>query len=256
MTLFLSKLVPVVLYPLGLAILLALVALVFRRFRRIAGTALLLSILVLWAASMPVTANLLSLRWEAAYPPVAIADLPKADAIVLLGGFAAQPLPPRTAPDLNAHGDRLFEAARLFHAGKASHIVISAGNLPWDTVVAPEAQWAGALLSELGVPADAIVLESASRNTYENATFTKPILAQKRWRKVLLVTSATHMLRAMATFRKAGIAATAATTDVDGTDPVFTSVLDFLPAADALSTTTDVIKEMIGMVYYRLRGWA
>ena len=256
MILFLSKLLPIVLYPLGLAILLALFALIFGRFRRVSRAALLLAVLLLWLPAMPVTANLLALGWEAAYPPVAVAELPKADAVVLLGGFAAQPMPPRVAPDLNAAADRLFEAARLFHAGKAAHIVASAGNLPWDPVVAPEAHWVGQLLGELGVPADAVILESRSRNTYENALFTAPILRDKGWHSVLLVTSATHMRRAMATFRKAGLDVTAATTDVQGSFPVASGPLDFLPSADALSATSDMIKEMIGMVYYRLRGWA
>jgi uncharacterized SAM-binding protein YcdF (DUF218 family) len=254
--LFLSKLVPIALYPLGLAILLALFALIFGRFRRTARAALLLAILLLWLPATPVTANLLALRWEAAFPPVAVADLPRADVVVLLGGFAGQPIPPRVSPDLNAAADRLFEAARLFHAGKAAHILVSAGNLPWDPVVAPEAHWIGQLLGELGVPADAVVLESKSRNTQENALFTAPILADRGWHSVLLVTSATHMRRAMATFRKAGIDVAAATVDVQGSYPVFSSPLDFLPNAGALAATSDTVKEMIGMVYYRLRGWA
>ena len=256
MTLFLSKLVPMVLYPLGLAILLALFALLVGRFRRVSRTALLLAIVVLWLPAMPVTANLMALRWEAAYPPVAVADLPSADAIVLLGGFVGQPVPPRVAPDLNASVDRLFEAARLFHAGKAAHILVSAGNVPWQATVKPEAEWIGTLLGELGVPAAAVILESKNRNTHENAVFSAPILADKDWHTVLLVTSATHMRRAMATYRKSGIAATAATTDVGGSYPLYTSILDFLPSADGLSMTTGIVKEMIGLVYYRLRGWA
>ncbi len=256
MSLFLSKLVPIVLYPLGLAILFAIAALAFIRFRRTARLALIVAILLLWLPSMPVTANLLALRWEAAYPPVAAADLPHADVIVLLGGFVRQPLPPRLAPHLAIGADRLFEAARLFHASKAAHILVSGGNLPWNTILAPEAHWIGGLLGELGVPADAVVIEGKSRNTRENATFTKPILSNHGWRSVLLVTSADHMRRAMAAFRRAGIAATAATTDVEGTYPLFNSVLDFLPNADALAESSNVLKEMIGMAYYRWRGWA
>ncbi len=255
MSLFLSKLVPIVLYPLGLAILLLVVALAFGRFRRAARAALLMAIALLWLPSMPVTANLLALSWEAAYPPVAAADLPTADAIVLLGGFVDQPLPPRIAPDLTAGADRVFEAARLFHAGRAAHIVVSAGNLPWHAILAPEAHWIGGLLAELGVPAAAVTLESQSRNTRENAVFSAAILRQKGWHSVLLVTSADHMRRAMASFRKAGVAVTAAPADVQGSMPLFDDVLDFLPRADALVETSNVLKEMIGMVYYRLRGW-
>ncbi len=223
MTLFLSKLLPAFLYPLGLALLLALVALLFGRFRRLRRTVLLLTIVLLWLPSMQVTANLLALWWEAAYPPVAAADQRQADAIVVLGGVAAQPLPPRIVPDLNGAADRLFETARLFHAGKAAHIVVSAGNLPWSEIVAPEAQWIARFLGELGVPAAAITLEQKSRNTHENALFTAAILNDKGWRSVLLVTSADHMRRAMATFRKVGVSATAAPADVRPVPPSMTA---------------------------------
>ena len=256
MILFLSKLVPAFLYPLGLAVVLALVSLIVGSRRWPSRILVLLAVILLWLPSMPVTANLLALRWEAMYPEVAVKDLPWADAIVLLGGFAEQPLPPRVEPDLKDGVDRLFEAAQLFHAGKAAHIVVSAGNLPWHRIIAPEAHWIGQFLGELGVPADAIILESKSRNTHENAAFTAPILAAHGWHTVLLVTSADHMPRAMAIFRKTGIAATAATTDVYGHEPVFESILDVLPDVRALEETSNVLKEMIGLVYYRLRGWA
>ena len=256
MILFLSKLVPTFLYPLGLAIVFTVLALAFGRFHRSSRVALILALVLLWLPSMPVTANLLALNWEAAYPPVAPANLPQADAIVLLGGLLDQPLPPRLEPDLNQAADRLFEAARLFRAGKAPRVVVSAGNLPWNTIVSPEATWIEPMLGELGVPTDAITLESRSRNTRENAVFTASILHDKGWRTVLLVTSAAHMRRAMAAFRQASIEATAASADVRGSYPVYNSLLDFLPNADALSETSGVIKEMIGLVYYRLRGWA
>jgi uncharacterized SAM-binding protein YcdF (DUF218 family) len=64
------------------------------------------------------------------------------------------------------------------------------------------------------------------------------------------------MRRAMATFRKTGIQATAAPADFQGHTPLFDSLLDFLPNTDALAETSNVLKEMIGLVYYRLRGWA
>ncbi len=256
MTLFLSKLVPPFLYPLGLAILLIAGALILGQFRRFSRWLLLLAIALLWLSSMPLTADYLALRWEAAYPPIVTAKLPQADAIVLLGGFIQQPEPPRIAPDLTNGVDRLFEAARLFHAGKAAHIIVSAGNLPWSEIVAPEADWIGRFLVELGVPTAAIVLETRSRNTRENALFSADILNSRGWQSVLLVTSADHMRRAMATFRKVGIQATAAPTDVQARAQLYVNVFDLLPSADALVETSAVLKEMIGLVYYRLRGWA
>jgi uncharacterized SAM-binding protein YcdF (DUF218 family) len=64
------------------------------------------------------------------------------------------------------------------------------------------------------------------------------------------------MPRAMAIFRRAGIAVTPAPTDIRVRYPLYDSVLDFLPAASALERTSDAIKEWLGIAVYRFRGWA
>lgn len=61
---------------------------------------------------------------------------------------------------------------------------------------------------------------------------------------------------AVADLPKAGIDVAAATADVEGSYPVFSSPLDFPPNAGALAATSDTVTKMIGMVYYHLRGWA
>ena len=71
----------------------------------------------------------------------------------------------------------------------------------------------------------------------------------------LLVTSATHMPRAIASFRKSGLDVAPWPADVRGGYPP-TSVFDFLPDANALEMTTAAIKEWLGLAVYRLRGWA
>jgi uncharacterized SAM-binding protein YcdF (DUF218 family) len=255
MTLFMSKLLPIFVYPLGLAILLGLLAFVFARFRRLARVALASSLVLLWVTSMPVFSNWLTGFWEAPYLPVAAADLPQTDAIVLLGGIVGQSTPPRIEPDLGEAADRIFRATRLFDAGRAPRIVVSGGNLPWRTASDPEAVLIADLLVELGVPRDAIVLEVESRNTRENAVNTGAIFEENGWQTALLVTSGSHMWRASASFRRAGVDVTAASTDIHSRYPLYDSLLDFLPDARALLRTTIIIKEMIGLVVYRARGW-
>ncbi len=254
--LFLTNILRTLVFPLGIALLLALLALVFMRFRRFARGILALAIILLWAASMPAVAKFAALGWENAWPPVAAAEQPQADAIVVLGGMLAPPLPPRVTPDYGDPVDRVFEAARLYKAGKAPLILVTGGNLPWFPESPPEAELVASLLTDLGVPPDTLVLEGASRTTRENALNTKAIFDARGWKTALLVTSGFHMRRAMATFAVVGIEATAATADADGTWPVYSTVLDVLPSADALSTTTRIVKEAIGLIYYRLRGWA
>jgi uncharacterized SAM-binding protein YcdF (DUF218 family) len=167
----------------------------------------------------------------------------------------AAPAPPRISIDLSDAADRVLHAARLYRAGKAPVVLVTGGAIPWLGSDIPEAGSMVALLEEWGVPGAAIIAEAASRNTYENAVFSKPLLSEYGLRRVLLVTSALHMRRALATFRTAGIDAVPAATDYTVTYRDWRTVIDFLPDARALSHTTDAIREYVGYVYYRWKGW-
>jgi uncharacterized SAM-binding protein YcdF (DUF218 family) len=167
-----------------------------------------------------------------------------------------QPLPPRLAPDLGDPADRALHAWRFYRAGKAEHVVISGGNMPWQRSVAPEAELIADFLVELGVPRSALYLDVKSRNTRENALNAAEIFAAQGWQTGLLVTSGSHMPRALAAFRDVGLDLTPAATDIRVQYPIYDSLIDFLPDAEGLSRTTAAIREMIGMQVYRYRGWA
>jgi uncharacterized SAM-binding protein YcdF (DUF218 family) len=256
LTLFLSKLLPIFVYPLFLAILLAGLSLLLARFRRVARVAVVLAITILWIASTPAFANWLYSGLEGRYPPRSIETLPHADVAIVLGGAIGQPLPPRVTSDLQDSSDRILEAARLFKAGKVDRVLVTAGNLPWLDASMSEGALIADLLVEFGVPREAVVLEDKSRNTHENAVNSLVIVRQQGWRTALLVTSGAHMPRALAVFKHAGIDVTPAATDIKVTYPLFQNVLDFLPDAGALALTTDAIKEWLGLAVYRARGWA
>ncbi len=205
---------------------------------------------------MPVVANLLVSSIESRYAPQPIDEVPMADVAVVLGGILGQPVPPRVQPDLADPVDRVIEAWRLYRAGKIKAILIAGGNLPWATAIDPESVLIKRFLLELGVPDDAVWVETRSRNTRENAVNTVPILAEHNWDSVLLVTSAAHMPRAVATFARAGITVISVSTDLHAHYPIIESLLDLLPDAAALAETTSVLREYLGFVYYRARGWA
>jgi uncharacterized SAM-binding protein YcdF (DUF218 family) len=257
-TLLLTKFLALFVYPLGAAILVGAIALAlsFTDWRRVAQVLLGLALVSLWVAATPVFANWLTWRLESQFPPVSIETLPQSDVVIVLGGILGQPLPPRRAADLNDSADRIMHAWRIYRAGKASLFVISAGNLPWEEVAAPEAQLIADLLVELGAPRSALVLETESRNTRENAVNTAAIFKEYGWRTGLLVTSGAHMPRALAAFQKVGLALTPAATDIRASPPHVSNLLDLLPDADALAGTTSAIKEMIGLLVYRALGWA
>jgi len=255
MSLFLSKLLPLLLYPLGLSLLLTGAAcLLWRKQRTAVLGMLVLSVAVLWTASTPLMAEycLASLEWR--HLPVPITDLPAADAIVVLGGAIVAPKPPRIEIELSDAADRVLYAARLYRAGKAPVIIASGGTLPWADTPA-EAPFIVDLLQEWGVPKEAILLEATSPNTRDNAVNSKRLADERGIQTVLLVTSALHMPRAAATFETAGLRVIPAPTDYHVAYRNTLNVFDLLPNADALAATTAGLKEYLGLLYYRWRGW-
>ena len=257
MSLFFDKLLSLVIFPLSSMLLLLVLALAlsFTSWRNLARVVLAIAVLGLWIASTPLFSNWIVTKLESRYPPQRIEDLPNADAIVLLGGFLAQPLPPRLAPDIFDAGDRALEAVRLYRAGKAPRIVISGGNLPWDPTVEPEAIYVADLLVELGMRRSDLVLDGESRNTRENAVNTAKIFAANGWGSGLLVTSGMHMPRALAAFRRVGLDVTPASTDVSERSGRVVLPFDFLPDVKQLGQTTLAVKEIVGNIVYRFRNW-
>jgi uncharacterized SAM-binding protein YcdF (DUF218 family) len=261
MFLFLSKLLPIFLYPAGLScvLLVAAIALFWKRPRMAAGL-VGAALGVLFFSSNAWVARVLVRGLETQYRPVAA--YPKATAIVILGGATRAPIAPRVWPEVVEAGDRLLYAARLYKEGYAPKLILTGGRITWDTTGSSEAKDIETLLTFMGIPQTAMVLEGTSLNTHENAVNVKAILAQEKLDgPILLVTSAIHMPRSMAIFKKEGMEAIAAPTDYlfdESTEPLELAefVLKLLPDAEAMFQSTMALKEYVGMVVYRLKGWA
>lgn len=257
-SIWLSKLVPQLFYPLGAAIVLALLgvgALSLDR-KRLAGALMGAAAALLWICSMPAVAHLAAVSLERQYPPVAMDKTPAADVAIVLGGAIGQPVPPRVELDLSDAADRVLHAAHLYRAGKVARILVTGGNLPWLEATTSEAALIKRLLVEWGVPADRIAIAGASRNTHENALEILALRRAQPFSSALLVTSAMHMPRAIAVFRHAGLPVIASTTDVTATGDAPITLLGLLPDAGALAGVTAALKEWAGLLVYRARGWA
>lgn len=244
-------------YPLGLSLSLCLLAvlLVWLGWRRLGAGLVVLAVAWVGVWSLPVASDALRLSLEARHAQDRAAVLPRADAVVVLGGAMHPEYAEGKYPNLGAAADRVWHAARIFHAGRAPRVVVSGGNLPWLGGVRSEASAMRDFLVDLGVPADAVWLEERSRNTRENALYTAEILESRGIGPVLLVTSALHMPRALATFRAAGVDAIPAPTDFE-VMPRPRVFLDWLPDAEALAASTRALKEYLGLWVYQRRGWA
>lgn len=259
---FLSKLLPLFIYPLGLSTVLLIIAFFMAlRRSRLATIPIFLSFLILMVAGNPRFSTFLlqSLEWQ----NTATQNLPTADAIVVLGGATKSVNPPRVMPDLNEHGDRLLYAAKLYKEGKAPLIVVSGGRIGWSGPEDSEAKDMVEILELTGIPPEDIIQENKSLNTHQNAVFTKKILQEKGIEKVLLVTSAFHTPRSLKIFARQGIEAIPAPTDFLVSEHDLTKhdystesqILSYFPTSQNLDYTTKAIKEYIGTFIYRLRGW-
>jgi uncharacterized SAM-binding protein YcdF (DUF218 family) len=257
MYVYLSKILPLFVMPISVVLILVLAALLLltRGRTRIASGVLLGALAVLWVSATPLVAEGLYRNLESRYPPLPLEQVPQAGCIVLLGGVVSPPQAPRVDTEFNDAVDRVYKAAQLYRAGKAKFVIATAGNQPWSLSPWAEADLIRDLLVEWGVPKEAIFLEGSSRNTRENAVYSKNLIDSIHCESSLLVTSAAHMPRAVAAFQAVGVSIVPVSTDVRVIDKGLPPAMDFLPSADALAMTSEAIREWIGSAVYRLQGW-
>ena len=132
--------------------------------------------------------------------------------------------------------------------------VVGPPSVTGEACCVAEVGGSGFQLAVMGVPGRAMLVESNSRNTHDNALYTAVVLNNKHVQRILLVTSAYHMRRAQPLFEKQGFEVIAAPTDYQRL--VSSRVLPpLLPTVDELSRSTIAIKEHVGYWVYRWRGW-
>jgi len=260
----LSKLLPQLVFPLGAALLLLSAGLAGRR-RRWGPPLSAAGIALLWLASMPLLSRQLVRGLEDQAVRLSPDPLPGADAVLVLGGGLLPPLPPRRRVEVSAAGDRLLTGVDLMRQGKAPWLVVSGGRVSFASgdPVPAEASYAASLARSLGVPPERILSSETPRNTAEEALALQTLARKRGWRSLLLVTSATHLPRATATFRRlTDLRIVPVACDFQllsrrfsGRPSASSLLLDLLPSAGALASTTTSLKEWLGLAVYRLRGW-
>jgi len=259
---FLSKFLPLFLYPTGMITLLIVLTLVFWKKRRLSLAFLLLAFLILLIAGNKYTATSLARTLEWQYPP--LADGIQADVIVLLGGGTEPDVPPRSMVELNSAGDRVLYGFKLYQEDTAPVILLSGGDIDFlDDSPSTPADDMAILLEMLGVPQEDLLIQNASLNTQQDAEFSCKIIKEKGYKKVILVTSAFHMPRSMALFEGQGCPVIPAPVDFSITENSWEAlthpnieefVINLLPSYAHLSTVTKTMKEYFGMWYYHLSG--
>jgi uncharacterized SAM-binding protein YcdF (DUF218 family) len=250
----LSKTIGIMLLPVNLLIGLGLIgaALWPTRFAVLGRRLLVTSAVLLAVIAFSPVGNLLIYSLEQRFPPWNPAR-GAPDGIIVLGGsvdpdvsFAHQ------TPVVHQAPDRVIAAAELARRYPNARIVFTGGNANLVSNDAKEADYAAQVLEALGVDKSRLTIERQSRNTVENAEFSKALVKPKPGERWLLVTSAYHMPRSVGLFRKAGFPVEPCPVDwrVGRLDDLF--VINM--AMDGLSRTDIAVREWLGLVAYRLNG--
>ena len=208
--------------------------------------------LLLWSW-MP-AARLFALTCEAWYPSSRFPSHDAGAIVVLSGGLDdASPTQPFTLAERSTYR-RSSYAAWLYKNWKPLPILASGGPIgkPPERVVASHV--VSAVLRAAGVPPDRVWQEDRSLNTYENAVFSAEILRRHGIHRIALVTETRHMLRAELCFRKLGIEVVPAPC-CSLTDEGFSTWREFLPAFAGIRENEATLHELLGLAWYRLKGW-
>ena len=220
-----------------------------KRRNRLFKTALLL--LLFFSNPFIIRSILRGYEWQ----PVTIPPGSTYHTAIVLGGFVSYNRKEDKAY-FNEAGDRFIQTALLYKTGKIRHILVAAGNGYMVQHNFTEASFIKERLFQLGIPDTAILVDGLSRNTLENAINAKKILDAARFPgPFLLVSSAMHLPRARLAFEKLGVHVVPYPCDFSS-KAVGNNLLEdyLLPSAVALNKWDNLLKEIAGILVYRVRG--
>jgi uncharacterized SAM-binding protein YcdF (DUF218 family) len=252
---FLSKTLGIMLLPTNFLIGVGLLGaiLLATRCASLGRKLLIASVVVLAICGFSPLGNLVLYPLEQRFPPWDPTQ-GAPDGIVVLGGSIDADL--SVAHDtaaFTAAAGRVIEAAALAHRYPNARVIFSGGSANLISADAREADYAAAIFERLGISRERLTMERRSRNTLENAEFSKALAAPKSGERWLLVTSAYHMPRSVGLFRKAGFAVEPY--PVDWRTGKGADILMFSPVAvEGLERTGIGIREWIGLAAYRVTG--
>ena len=245
---YFNKIIGFLISPIGGAIAGGVVAVVCARLgrKRMAKWIGGLTVAWLWLWMMPI------MTWGVGVPlereflvdgkvPL-VESFPEADAIVLLGGSMGIETNLSSYAEMWSGADRVWQAARLYKAGKAQK-VIATGNGARDSTLP--------LLKDFGMPSECVLFHDA-RNTEEEAKLVEGM----GYKKILLVTSAWHMKRARLMFEKYAPSVEVVCAPADFENSIVAarpfSFSDFLPDPGAFMGNSVALHEWVGIVGYKL----
>jgi uncharacterized SAM-binding protein YcdF (DUF218 family) len=237
--------------------LFGLVLLCTQRFRRLASWLVVTSLVLIAFAGYSPLGNMLMLPLEQRFPPwdpaQDTARGPPAGIVVLGGAITPDISMARGVVALNDAAERITAAVELARRYPDARIIFSGGSASLRAGGTPEAPYAVKEFEALGIAHDRITAEEQSRNTIENAVFSRLLADPKPGERWLLVTSAFHMPRSIAVFRAAGFPVEAYPVDWRTRGPA-AELQPFASFTAGLTMTDTAVHEWVGLLVYRLTG--
>jgi uncharacterized SAM-binding protein YcdF (DUF218 family) len=179
------------------------------------------------------------------------------DGAIVLGGIGEVDMRLKKI-NFTYSADRLFQTLQLYKTGRIDKIIYTGGSGSIEFPEKKEGIYVQKYLRQIQIPDSAVIMESESRNTYENAIFTKKLIGDSMANaKLLLVTSAYHMPRALAVFKKAGYTnITPYITNKMSGVRRFTFDHLLIPNIDAAFNLQFLLHEWVGFIMYKIKGYA
>lgn len=235
---------------------LGLIGLVLTRTRfarsgwRLAGLSLLALAVIGWSP----LGNALMLPLEQRFPAWEAAGGAEPSGIVVLGGAIGPEVSAvRGTAALDEAAERLTVVAELARRYPRARILYSGGSAALVFQTAPETDFAVPLFESFGIAHERIIVEGRSRNTVENAVFSRELAQPKPGERWLLVTSAYHMPRSIGVFRAAGFAVEAYPVDWR-TRGAVDLLWPFRSVGDGIRRTDTALREWVGLLIYWSTG--
>ena len=202
-------------------------------------------------------ASWLLLRMERPWAGMKLIELPKCDAVVVLGGGAEASRNDVDGVRMTKAGDRILTGMELMRWGLAPAMIVGGGSARVDDVEKIESDLIRARIGDWKPPMSwAIVSLGVAADTHDEAQRLVPLAKQRGWKKILLVTSANHMKRAVAVYRAAGFEVVPAPCNFivagNASPPSFGIGIPTWPGFERFSTW---LHEFVGWQIYRRKGW-
>jgi uncharacterized SAM-binding protein YcdF (DUF218 family) len=272
MSLLLVKIISVLIYPAGLSFFMLAIGMGLWRWGRSQSLqtwgrrTAVGGLVVLYLFSNGLVAETLTRSLERQYLPTD--PIPRADGVIVLGGGIYPRAFPRPTVEVGEAGDRILYAANLLRKGAAEWILCAAGSADLSYTTQPHGEAMQEILGWMGIKESQVILDTTSRTTRENAVHSLPLAVERGARRVLLVTSASHMPRSIRIFQKQAsqlgikdLEIIPAPCDYAYIDPekypplYYRAAMGLLPTSASMETSARMLHEYFGMVYYWLRGW-